>query len=105
MEFFKLMAPDVQMCESLLSAALQINIAFKHVLILMCFCGRALNQCVCLCFMQQKHIKDCQALLAAPSGFTIKDIIKLKNTYKHFIISTFSFIWAAAWIPAVCCRG
>lgn len=71
----------------------------------MCFCGRALHQCVCLCFMQQKHIKGCQALLAAPSGFTIKDIIKLKNTYKHFIISTFSFIWAAAWIPAVCCRG
>lgn len=55
--------------------------------------------------MQQKHIKGCRALLAAASGVTIKDIIKLKNTYKHFIISTISFIWAAAWIPAVCCRG
>lgn len=66
MEFFKLMAPDVQMCESLLSAALQINIALKHVFILMCFC--ALHQCVRLCFMQQKHIKGvrlCSLLLQA----------------------------------------
>lgn len=66
MEFFKLMAPDVQMCESLLSAAPQINIALKHVFILMCFC--ALHQCVGLCFMQQKHIKGvrlCSLLLQA----------------------------------------
>lgn len=48
--------------------------------------------CVSVLHAAETH-QRCQALLAAPSGFTIKDIIKLKNTYKHFIISTFSFIF------------